>query len=163
MRRIINLILIVSVVSFFVTQKNTTIRVKSCEEVSNGKDVDWLVHTEDGRILVVPNTKSFTWNAITNYATLNFDSDRDWSQLQNTGEYHVRTYGLRSLFSDNGVKIIRVLDSPDEKPALVVVFNAVKEIGMFVFNGMKDEAIAISDDLVEDVKEFEKNVNDINN
>lgn len=158
MKRIINLILVVSVISFFITQKNTTIQVKNCEEVSNGKDVNWLVHTEDGRILVVPNTKSFTWDAITNYGTLNFDSDRDWSQLQNPGEYHVRTYGFRSLFSDNGVKIISVLDSLDDKPALVVVFNAVKEIGMFIFDGLKDEAIAISDDLVDDVKVFENNI-----
>lgn len=158
MRRIAQLIFIITLASFFMTAKNSTIEVKSCEVIYNGKSKQWLIRTVDNATYIVPNNSAFNWDAIVNYMTLNLKPERTWNSLQATGVFHVRTYGIRSLFSSDGTKIIRVLESIDDKPTLVIMFDALKEIAMFFIDGMKDEAVSISDEFIEEVKEFEKDI-----
>ena len=128
--------------------------------INDGDDVKWLVHVDDGRTLRVPNNKSFTRDAISNWLILNIDCDDDWRKLQTPGEYHVRTYGIRSLISDDNIKIIRVLDSVDEKPILVSYFNGVKKIVTPLFNSMKKYAIALINSYIEEGKELDEYLKD---
>jgi hypothetical protein len=125
-KKIIGIINISIIVIFFASYKNITIDVvKAVQQVDNNK-ITRVVYTSDNKKFNVPYDRTLNFNLFRNLVLLNFDADDDWNKLKKPGKYHVRVYGYKTFFKDDDLNIISVIDSLNDQPLLVDLFNFVK-------------------------------------
>jgi hypothetical protein len=74
---------------------------------------------------------------VKNLMLFNFNGNEDWKTLQKPGTYYIRVYGIRTYYSNNKLNIINILESPNDKPTFIILYEFVKESTIIILLGIK--------------------------
>jgi len=137
MKKLIKLFLLILVITYFASYKNLTINVIKTKEIKINNTIIREVYTSDNKTYYVPYDDSLGWNMFKNLILLNFDANEDWNTLQKPGKYYIRVYGFRTFYSNNKLNVIKILESPDEKPTFIILYEFAKESITIILLGIK--------------------------